>query len=450
MALSGPWTGWSKAASRTFGFLGYEWEPAAGELKLKYALDDRPLAEYFRFPLPEAPVRANQPALTGAMEFLHWVAGISYWKAGCPPQLRFSDRRPTVDQAAWLNELYREGLAEFAWHNGLSVERFEVFRGQDGGSTAPEEAGPAALTDAYLVPMGGGKDSLVAWSRLARRGLKPVTAQIGSAALIQNVAATTGGPHLVVERRMDPALARLNAKGAWNGHVPITAINAAALIILALLHGLRFVVFANERSADEPTLVNAQGLPVNHQFAKTLRFERMLDRWVQRWIASDLRVFSLLRRDRELAICREFADLERFHGVFSSCNRNFHLDGARTRRWCGQCPKCHFVFLGLAPFLSPEAMRRMFGADLLADWQQISGFRALLALDGRKPFECVGEAVEARAAVCALAAHRRWREHAIVRQLFAELAGIEVPSVASLCQPGGDHLIPEALFNAAG
>lgn len=448
MSDVGRWSGWSKAASRHFSFCGYDWEPATGELNLHYALDDRPLVEYFRFPLPDKPLTTIQPALTQALDLLQWVAGISYWKAGCPPELRFSGRRPTADQAAWLNQLYREGLAEFAWNNRLPVERFEVFRGEQTGTNAIDAAGSAGLTEAYLVPMGGGKDSLVAWSRLVRRGLRPVTAQIGPAALIQDVAATTGGPHLVVERRIDPALLEANAVGAWNGHVPITAINASALIILALLHGIRSVVFANERSADEPTLIDADGRPVNHQFAKTLGFERMLDAWVRRWIASDLRVFSLLRCDRELAICREFADLDRFHQVFSSCNRNFHLDGAKTRRWCGQCPKCHFVFLGLAPFLDPEAMRRIFGADLLADRQQIGGFRALLALDGRKPFECVGEAVEARAAVRALAGDRRWREHAAVQHLASELAGLEVPSLESLCRSGGDHLIPAELLDA--
>lgn len=445
MSEPGAWSGWSRAASRSFLFAGHDWHSATGELKLKYVLDGRLLVECFRFPLPEEPWPLARPVLTDALDLLHWVAGISYWKAGCPQQLTFAGKEPTLDQAGWLNGLYREGLAEFAWHNQLPVERFEVFAG---GDAEDMPAGSAGLGGGYLVPMGGGKDSLVAWSRLVRQGITPVTAQIGSAELIRDVARKAGGRHLVVERRVDPALAHLNAIGAWNGHVPITAINSAALIVLALLHGFRAVVFANERSADEPTLLDERGRPVNHQFAKTLCFERMLNAWVQRWIASDLTVFSLLRRDRELAICREFAGLERFHDVFSSCNRNFHLDGAKTRRWCGRCPKCHFVFLGLAPFMQPKAMAAIFGADLLADAQQLEGFRALLALDGRKPFECVGEAAEARAAIRALAEDPQWRDHAAVRQLATELAGLDVPSLESLCRSGGNHLIPAELLDA--
>lgn len=447
MSTARSWSGWSREASRSFAFVGPVWVPESGELRLEYELDGRPLCERFWFPLPDQRRPVPERALDRAMALLHWVAGVSYWKAGCPQQVSFAGTSPNAEQAEWLNTLYREGLAEFAWHNRLPPERFEVFRGAAATLAA---AGPAGLDRTCLVPMGGGKDSLVAWSRLVEKGVAPVSAQIGSAALIQEVAARAGAPHLVVGRQIDPALARLNAAGAWNGHVPITAINAAALTVLALLRGFGAIVFANERSADEATLIDERGRDVNHQFAKSLAFERMLDDWVRRWIASDLRVFSLLRRERELAICQEFAGLRQFHDVFSSCNRNFHLDGPRTRRWCGRCPKCHFVFLGLAPFMDVAALQKIFGANLLADSELVAGFRSLLALDGRKPFECVGEAVEARAAIRALAGQPQWQDQVIVRTLNAELSGIEVPELEVLCRPGGAHLIPEGLLDAPG
>lgn len=443
MALSS----WSPRTSRRFVFSGYTWQAQSGQLELGYELDGRVLTERFRFPLPEQPRRALDRPLAAALNLLHWVAGVSYWKAGCPAEVGFSTLTPSVDQAHWLNTLYREGLAEFAWHNGLPPERFEVFHGLP---RVDPDADRVGLDQHYLVPMGGGKDSLVAWSRLKRLGLETTTVQVGSAARISKVAALSGDPHLVIGRQLDPELAALNAAGAWNGHVPVTAINAAALIVLALLHGFGSVVFANERSAEEATLIDEHGRPVNHQFSKSLRFERMLDGWVRRWIAGDLGVFSLLRRDRELAICREFSRLSRFHGVFSSCNRNFHLDGPRTERWCGNCPKCHFVFLALAPFMSRPSLERVFGANLLDRSALLPGFRALLALDGRKPFECVGEAVEARAAIRALAAQSQWSNTVVVRTLDAELAGVAVPDLEALCRPGGAHLIPEALLHAAG
>ena len=431
--------------STEFVFGGYDWQPDTGQLRLHYALDALPLNEVFDFPISGRPtVPARQ--LEAAFDLLHWVAGISYWKAGCPQRVVFNGQDPDRYQAGWLNRLYTEGLAEFAHRQGLSASRFAVFR----SIREPEpSAVSAGLERGLLVPMGGGKDSLVAWARLHRHGRVDATAQVGRSPLIAEVAARTGSRHWQIGRRIDPRLQQLNAAGAYNGHVPVTAINAAAMIVLALLHGYCGIAFANERSAEEPTRVNGQGQAVNHQFAKTLVFERLLDEWVRRYIASDLAVFSLLRRDRELAICQEFAKLESFHDVFSSCNRNFHLDGPRTKRWCGQCPKCHFVFLGLAPFMTPAKLRAIFGADLLTDVGQLEGFHALLDLDGNKPFECVGEAEEARAAVLALADNALWKDHAVVRALQSRLGGLEVTSLETLCRAGGDHLIPESLLDAA-
>jgi hypothetical protein len=225
--------------------------------------------------------------------------------------------------------------------------------------------------------------------------------------------------------------------------VPITAINAAALVLAALLWDFDAVVFANERSADVPTLVDDDGHVVNHQFAKSFAFEQAIGDWVLRSIAPDLAVFSLLRRDSELALCREFAGLRQHHQRFSSCNRNFHLDGPRTVRWCLDCPKCLFVYLCLAPFLDPDQMRAIFGEDLLATPERVQGFEALLELDGHRPFECVGEADEARAAVQLLAEHPDWRSHPAVTALAACLANRPRANIARVLQQSGQHRIPQ-------
>ncbi len=441
LSSDGPIGGWQRGRSEVFCFGRRALIPETGEVRLDYELDGIALVE--RFHLPGAPLsipESHQSAVEKALDLLHWTAGISYWKAGCPARLEFSGSRPDHWQAEWLTRLWREGLAEFAWHNDLNVDDWPDFPAEQSASGWATELG---LGTRGLVAMGGGKDSLVALERVLAAGQAAHTVQVGNAALIKAVAGVAGQAHRVVQRRVDPLLGKLNQRGAFNGHVPITAINSAVLAVLALVADYRRVIFANERSADEHTLIDKRGRAVNHQFSKSLAFERMFADWIGRYIATDLEVFSILRRDRELAICREFARLERYHGVFSSCNRNFHLDGARTKRWCGQCPKCHFVFLAMAPFLSPDRMTAIFGSNLLADAEQLGGFRQLLALDGVKPFECVGEAVEARAALAALAAIERWREHVVVTELAPLLEGLEVPALEALCRPVGDHLIPD-------
>lgn len=435
---------WRREDSASFRFGSRRFDPSSGLITLGYRLDDVALEESFRLPVDSLDLSPKlERAVESALELLHWIAGISYWKAACPGRLQFEGAGPDRWQSRWLTRLYREGLAEFAWHNRLDPAAWPEF---------PEErepAGPAraaGLIRHALVPMGGGKDSLVALERLLEAGHRLSTVQVGTAERIRKVAERTGQDHLVIERRLDPLLGQLNRAGAWNGHVPITAINAAVMVVLALVTGSARIVFANERSADEATLVDEQSRPVNHQFSKSLVFERMFSQWVRHYVAPDLEVFSILRRDRELAVCREFAGLERYHDVFSSCNRNFHLDGARTRRWCGECPKCRFVFLALAPFMPPDRLVAVFGRDLLADSGQIEGFRALLALDGVKPFECVGEAMEARAAIKHLAGDSVWRGHAVVTALAGEIEAAPVPDIEALCRPDGEHLIPDDLL----
>lgn len=437
--------GWQRDCSTRFVFAGRRFDPSTGLVRLEYDLDGIELSESFRLPGAGELPAGRVAAVEAALDLLHWTAGISYWKAGCPATVDFIGTQPDAWQAAWLDRLYREGLAEFAWRNRLDQDSWARFP----AAPAADPAIVAGLSDRALIPMGGGKDSLVALERMRARRQPLCTVQVGQAPRIRQVAEAAGTQHLVIERAMTPELAELNRAGAYNGHVPITAINAAALILTAVVHDFGRIVFANERSADEPTLIDDRGRAVNHQFSKSLAFETMLGDWVQRCIARDLAVFSLLRRDRELAVCREFAGLEQYHAVFSSCNRNFHLDGARTDRWCGTCPKCHFVFLALAPFLSPQRLVDIFGRNLLDDPEQAEGFRALLALDRAKPFECVGEAVEARAALAALAADPAWAGAPVVTALAPELRGLEVPPVADLCRPGRAHRIPDDLITDA-
>ena len=158
------------------------------------------------------------------------------------------------------------------------------------------------------------------------------------------------------------------------------------------------------------------------------------------------RYFSLLRPLSELAVTHRFAALRQYHSVFSSCNGNFRLGEAEPARWCGDCPKCRFVYLALAPFLSRADLLSIFDRDLLDDPAQLEGYRALLGLGRPKPFECVGEVGECRAAVCELAGDGPWREAPLVRQLAAQLESenesLLLPLSAWL-EPGAEHRVPE-------
>jgi len=449
----------TSAAIESFEFKDRSYDPLSGEIRLAYRLGALDLEERFVLPVQKAVPPERLPALDAALDALHWIAGVSYWKSFCPPHWHFSKRWPDQTQATWLETIYCKGLAEFAWHNDLELEGLvrcphrSPHRDPDAPASPASQPMPAlGLGQGVLLPLGGGKDSLVAWHRLHEH-LGPsslMSVQVGGAPLIRSlgasmVAAGQVSTHFVIERFIDKKLFGLHQQGAMNGHVPITAINHAVLAVFALVIDAHWVVFANERSADEPTLIDAKGQEVNHQYSKSFAFEVLFNEWIKSYVAKDLDVFSILRRDRELSVVQAFSELKQFHHQFSSCNRNFHLDEKKRTSvmWCGRCPKCLFVYLTLALWLEPQALLEIFGADLFQDGDLVDDFRHLLALDGQKPFECVGEAAEARASVRALTKHPHHGSSEVIGRLGPELDGLEVPSIADLLVPQGPSIFPE-------
>lgn len=434
-----------KSAS-VFSFLSRNFDPLTGTAYLAYRVDDGPeLLERVVFPYTPWPADpSRQQAFEQALELLHLMAGVSYWKAGLAPVMEFPAGRPSLLAAEFLTELYGQGLAEFSYINQVDVTSRLSF---EAGPDRTAQAVDLLLPERALVAMGGGKDSLVALDMACQSGLEVLPACIGGSALIRNTVSAAKLPLLQIRRELSPQLKIMNAAGAWNGHVPVTAINSAILVCAALLYGYRYVTFANERSADEATLTTAEGKAVNHQYSKSSDFEQAWLNVIHAQISPDLDCFSLLRPFSELDIVRRFTKLKNFHAVYSSCNRNFHLDGPSiSGRWCGDCPKCRFSALSLAVFMSPQEVVQIMGVDLLDDPAQEEGFRELCALGRDKPFECVGEMGESRAALAVLAENPDWQDKALVRKLSPELAGLEIPALADLLLPSKRHAIPTSLL----
>jgi UDP-N-acetyl-alpha-D-muramoyl-L-alanyl-L-glutamate epimerase len=304
------------------------------------------------------------------------------------------------------------------------------------------------LPQRTLIPIGGGKDSLVAVEAIKAIGGAATAVWVGNSPLIAACAERTGLPTLNLQRELSPVLFELNRLGAWNGHIPVTAVNSLILVVAAILYGYDSIAFANERSASAATL-EYEGQQVNHQWSKGIVFETLLSDWLHTHVAADLDYCSLLRPYSELAITRAFARLTPYFDVFSSCNRNFKLLGPKPAdRWCGQCPKCHFVFLALAPFLPKPRLLSIFGRNLLDDENLAAGFDALLEYHDHKPFECVGEGAEARAAMHALSLRPEWQEDALVARFVREiLPGLEPAALAlePWLESSPEHRVPARL-----
>lgn len=419
-----------------------------GRVTLRYALDDEvAFVEQLELPVDTPVTRADRERVDGLLALLHWVAGVSYFKTAAPPAVSCETGAPSPAAAALLEALYSEGLGEFAFTNGLPQLPRPAFPigARSSGGTLPEER--AAQPARVLVPIGGGKDSVVALEAVRRSGAELALFSVGEAAPIARTVAVAGLPHLVARRRLDPGLAALNRAGALNGHVPVTAIVSCVALLTAALRGFDAVAMANERSASSGNVV-WDGVEVNHQFSKSLRAERLLRAAVAE-VAPGLELFSVLRPASELAIARAFARLPQYHAAFTSCNAVFRLDPElRASSWCCDCPKCRFVFLALAPFCEPAHLRDLFGADLLDDARQFDGFALLTATGGHKPFECVGEEQESLAALRLLAEDPRWREHSVMCRLAAEVLPLHdgAGDPTAVLALSDDHEVPAALL----
>lgn len=434
----------------SFHFLDCDYDPAKGAAHLSYAFEGGPvLSEQITFPhAPWPPDASRQASFRRALEILHLVAGVSYYKAGLSRRIEAQSPRSIDGISAFLNELYIEGLGELGYLNQIDIAARIHFPADEGpGKGQSANARPLMLPERALVAMGGGKDSLVGLERMQKAGIEVMPVCIGGSILIRDTVKTAGLPLIRIGRKLAPELADMNRAGAWNGHIPVTAVNSAILLCAAILYGFRYIVFSNERSADEATLVSDGGIAINHQYSKGSAFESAFRRVIASQVSPDIEYFSVLRQYSELGIVERFSKMKKFHPVYSSCNRNFHLDGPRIdSRWCRDCPKCRFAALSLAVYLSPDEVREIQGGDLLNDPAQQDGFRALCGLGRDKPFECVGEAGESRAALAALGDSREWSRHAVVRALLPELKQVDVPPLDVLLRPAGRHFIPARLL----
>ena len=416
-----------------------------GTLTCEYSLDGREFAE--RVTLAPGPWWHTQAARAAA-RLVFLLAGVSYYKTAAPPVVDLGQTALTTAELAFLREFYLQGLGEFAYRNQLDLAPLRIEARRADAAQNGDPAEPAAPARRALVPFGGGIDSIVVVERvrqLADAALFVVSRPGDRFAAIEEPAAITGLPVVRAEREIDPQLLRSAELGFLNGHVPVTGILSAIAVLAAVLQGRDAVVMSNEWSASIPTL-HHEGRPVNHQYSKGAEFEAAFRGVLT---ANQLpECFSWLRDRTELWVGREFAALEPYHGSFRSCNKAFYTDPARRLdHWCGRCDKCCFIDLILAPFMPAAALRRIFNqtGEPLDDPGLAGKFRALLGA-GAKPFECVGEVNECRAAVL-LAARRDDRTGSrLVQELAVEVATWpDAPSAAdaaAMLRPTGESFIP--------
>ncbi|HEY1820308.1 MAG TPA: hypothetical protein VGG83_10295 [Trebonia sp.] len=443
---------------RVFRYEGYAVDAERGLLTCSYSLDGREFAE--RVSLAPGPAW-DSPAAQAAARIVYLLAGVSYYKTAAPAVIDLGETALTDRERAFLGEFYRSGLGEYAYRNGLDLTDLRIeATGGPAPAPAPRPAPapaprPASGGARPLIPFGGGIDSIVTVEGVRQRtkdiALFVVSRPGDRFAAIERPAAVSGLPVIRAGREIDPQLLRSNELGFLNGHVPVTGIISAIAILAATLNDRDAVVMSNEWSASVPTLEH-NGQTVNHQWSKSAAFEKSLRELLEEDPSGLPDYFSALRDRTELWVGERFARLTQYHGTFRSCNRAFQLDTKkRLGHWCGQCDKCCFIDLILAPFMSAEQLRNVFAADggggePLDAPELKPKFQTLLG-SGTKPFECVGEVNECRAAVVLAAKRPDRAETTLLQELAAEVTGRPdaptKPEIEAMGHPVGASFVPD-------
>ncbi|HWT73976.1 MAG TPA: hypothetical protein VN258_04545 [Mobilitalea sp.] len=361
-----------------------------------------------------ADINYEQEEIVDQLAFhLGLVELISYWKCACPPMVQIKAGYIDEEQINWWKSQYYLGLGEFFYTNHIEISQKD-FMQIEVIAEKPVNTYPRTefKKNGCLIPVGGGKDSIVTMELLSDRKDSNLCYMINKKEASRQCAVTagyTGDEILVVNRSLDANLLRLNKEGYLNGHTPFSAIVAFSSVLTAYLFDKRYVVLSNEASANESTV---EGTEVNHQYSKSFKFEHDFTTYEDKYIGSGVHYFSLLRPFSEFQIARFFAKHEKYDKIFRSCNV-----GSKEDKWCCNCPKCLFVYIILSPFIQLDKLVEIFGSDMLNNESLIPIFDKLIGAEPEKPFECVGTCDEINTAIC-MVIDRLEKAHDALPKLF--------------------------------
>ncbi len=313
---------------------------------------------------------------------------ISYWKSTCSPKIIIKCGYLNEQQIKWWKKLYFYGLGELFYTNNIKVDITDFVNIQCLNKENNFEYNKIDDTfSGYIVPIGGGKDSVVTLETLKVNknndycliiNPKPVTLKCAQ------IAGFESNNIIEIYRTIDKNLIRLNEDGFINGHTPFSAMLAFLSYFVAYLLSKRYVALSNENSANESNVV---GEKINHQYSKSFEFECDFEEYSAKYLKAPVKYFSFLRPLNELQIAKIFSKHEKYHSTFKSCNV-----GSKEKEWnwCCNCAKCLFAYIILSPYLCKDKLVKIFGEDLFEKSNLLTTFIELTGNGETKPFDCVG------------------------------------------------------------
>ncbi|MBU2505043.1 MAG: UDP-N-acetylmuramoyl-L-alanine--D-glutamate ligase, partial [Candidatus Omnitrophica bacterium] len=390
-----------KIQPKCFEYSSYIFEPEKKKIRFNYKTEFRnkkPITFTENIILPKVPSLRKIPKelLENLLHSLHIMLGISYYKLYCPPKIKLN-RYLDKDQAKFWNIVYQKGLDDFFYHNKIDPKdspRFPFDR------HIKPRSYELKRRDRSLIGIGGGKDSIVA-AELLKEQRNNITALLietqQNLQILDDVIEKMGIKSLKIQRFLDEKIFK-QYEGAYNGHIPISAVFAFLGVLAAVLYDYSYVIVANEHSSNFGN-IKFKGRTINHQWSKSAEFEFFFQSYTKNFISPDVIYFSALRPFYEIRITELFAKYKKYFPYFSSCNRSFKVYKKRENSlWCGECPKCISSFILLSAFLPKKELVQIFKKNLYKDKNLFPTFRDILGLGKLKPFDCVGAFEETKAA----------------------------------------------------
>ncbi|MDR2558557.1 MAG: hypothetical protein LBC86_03300 [Oscillospiraceae bacterium] len=406
-----------------------------GKIIFHFSIDEYHFKPEWEFNVP----------LHGNIDLLAFNLGmaelISYWKCACPPVVEVRCGQLSDWQIEWWKKLYRNGLGEFFYTNNIKPDDDFMQIHAMGEKLPPPQKRELA---GCLIPVGGGKDSIVTLELLreqkdvsgAALNTCYVAGNIQSALDCAKAAGYADSQIIQVNRTIDPALLELNKRGYLNGHTPFSSIVAFSSLIFAYLAGKKYIVLSNESSANEGNVAGDSG--VNHQYSKSAEFERDFREYTAQ-ISADLpEYFSLLRPLTEARITEIFFHYPKYYNVFKSCNV-----GSKTNTWCCKCAKCLYVYVMLSAWMDDEVLVNIFSENLYEDIELAPLLEALANPDFDKPFECVGTRKEVNFSLHR-AFHRRQNPPKLLRDYADKIHKPDTKEIKDILNYFDEnHFVPE-------
>ena len=320
------------------------------------------------------------------------INAISYYKLTCAPKFVVKAGPLDDEQKEFFKKLFYNGLGEFMYVNQLNIpyDQFMEIEAETPSNEIPDYELDEVEFHGNLIPIGGGKDSVVTLEALRDMHVENLCLLYNRDIYPLNIAANNCITQASYSKdaiadfnlTIDKHMLELNKQGYYNGHIPFSSCLAFASFIMAYLNNKKYIVLSNEASANEG---NVAGTNINHQYSKSFEFENDFRNYCNKYFTPKIQYFSLLRCINEYTIIQKFLKSPRYLDIFRSCNV-----GMKENKWCGHCAKCLYVFIMLYPFVPLDHLRLIFGQNMFNDQSLTEIFIGLVNPDTTKPFECVG------------------------------------------------------------